>query len=295
MRWTPHGAVVMALAWSLTACGGPGPAAVSAPPSAPAASTPAPTPASGSASASAEPAPAAYLALGDSVAAGVGASRPALGYVPLLADKLRRAGPCAEAVPRACRIELLDRARSGATSAGLVRDALPEAVRLLEERNGNENRADDVRLITLTSGGNDVFEPVLAACANGVTPQCASVVDAQLDVVAANYETALRRLRAAAGPGTTVAVMTYYNPLPACPLASLTELGDAVLEGGGQVERGLNDIVRARAAAHGALVVETAPVVDRSEMVPDCLHPADAGHADIAEAFAAVVASPLGR
>jgi hypothetical protein len=53
--------------------------------------------------------------------------------------------------------------------------------------------------------------------------------------------------------------MTYYNPLPACPLAALAPLADLVLEGGGPVTAGLNDIIRQRAAAVGAVVVETGP------------------------------------
>jgi hypothetical protein len=41
-------------------------------------------------------------------------------------------------------------------------------------------------------------------------------------------------------------------------------------------------------------VVEAAEVVDPgTETQPDCLHPTDAGHADIAEAAAAAVGDPF--
>jgi lysophospholipase L1-like esterase len=182
-----------------------------------------------------------------------------------------------------------NRGVSGATTTTLLSGQLPGAVALLEERNGNATPVDDVRLITLTIGGNDVFGPVIAACRNGVTPTCASTLSTQLSRVDANYATILTQLREAAGPRTTIAVMTYYNPLPACPLAALAPLADIVLEGGGPVALGLNDIIRQQAAAVGAVVVETAPVVQLSEVQPDCLHPNAAGHADIADAFADAV------
>ena len=94
-------------------------------------------------------------------------------------------------------------------------------------------------------------------------------------------------LREAAGPTTPVAVMTYYDPLPACRLASLAPLAEQVLEGDG-TSPGLNDVLRARAAEHGAVVVETGGrLTPPGDFVGglDCLHPSSSGHARIAEAF----------
>jgi lysophospholipase L1-like esterase len=84
------------------------------------------------------------------------------------------------------------------------------------------------------------------------------------------------------------AVTTYYNGLaaPGCPAAPLSGLAQVVLEGGASLPAGLNDIIRQAATAYGAVVVETAPVVEPTEIWPDCLHPTDAGHADIADAIA---------
>jgi lysophospholipase L1-like esterase len=246
----------------------------------------------------APPSPATYLALGDSVAAGVGA--PAgLGYVSLLAGDLAEARHCGQGQAVGCRIELDNRAVGGATTVSLVSGQLPGAVERLEDRNGNSTPVDDVRLITITIGGNDVFNPVIAACAGGFSATCQTTVAKQFAQVSSNYATILGRLREAAGPETTIAVMTYYNPLPACRYASLTPLADLVLEGGGPLPSGLNDIIRQQAAAFGAVVVEGS-VVDSSEVQPDCLHPNTAGHADIADAFAAavtdsVVGGPGGR
>ncbi|HEU5485247.1 MAG TPA: hypothetical protein VFU98_10090, partial [Microlunatus sp.] len=97
--------------------------------------------------------------------------------------------------------------------------------------------------------------------------------------------------REAAGPETTIAVMTYYNPLPACVLAAQTSLAALVLEGGGPVPTGLNDIIRAQAVAHHAVVAETGPLIDVHDLVGgrDCLHPDTSGHHDIAAAFDTVI------
>ena len=64
-------------------------------------------------------------------------------------------------------------------------------------------------------------------------PACLVAIQTALAEVARNYSIILSELRAAAGPDTTIAVMTYYNPLPACHLAPLALSADLVLEGGG--------------------------------------------------------------
>ena len=237
--------------------------------------------------------PATYLALGDSVAAGVGASRPGLGYVPLVADALRGARQCGDDQALGCLREVVDLSVSGATTTSLLAAQLPAAVAALQARNGSATPDDDVRLITLTVGGNDLFQPVLAACQDPTAPLCSSTVATQLRQVATNYGTILGALRAAAGPATTIAVTTYYNGLaaPGCPAGALSGLAQVVLEGGPGVPAGLNDIVRQAAQAAGAVVVETAPVVQPAEIRPDCLHPTDQGHADIARAVTGAVLS----
>ena len=239
-----------------------------------------------------------YLALGDSVAAGVGASRPDLGYVPLVADALRGALHCGADPGPGCPVQVINTSVPGATSTTLVADQLPAATSLLQERNSNETPVDDVRLITVTVGGNDVFRPVIAACQDQSAPLCSATVATQLQQVATNYAVILGRLRAAAGPDTTIAVTTYYNGLaaPGCPATALSGLAQAVLEGGPGVSAGLNDIIRRTAEANGAVVVETAPVVQPGDIKPDCLHPTDEGHADIAGAVTdAVLSSVVAR
>lgn len=239
------------------------------------------TPAPPAAEPAPTPQPAVHLALGDSVAAGVGAGDPATGgYVPLLAERLRERLP-------ALRVQSL--AVSGATTSTVLRDQVPRAAARLREDPA-------VRLVTLTVGGNDVFGPVLLAClGDPAGPSCRTAVDEALAGADAGLDAVLGALDEAAGDGTVLAVMTYYDPLPACRLAALAPLAGRVLEGG-EGGRGLNDLLRARAAEHDAVVVETADrVADREDLVggQDCLHPSGRGHAQIAEAFDAALQERL--
>lgn len=233
-----------------------------------------------------------YLALGDSVAAGVGAGEPAAGYVPLVAAELQARSSCGVTERLPCRrLQLRNLAEGGATTTSLLARQLPAAVAELEQRNGRGGPGDDVEVITLDIGGNDVF-PAVQVCAEGVTPACLASVQERLATVAANLDTTLGALRAAAGPDTDIVVMTYYNPLPGCVLADLGAFADLVLEGGGVVPEGLNDIIRAAASAHGATVADTYGALGVDDVVggTDCLHPDASGHAIIADLVAAAVA-----
>ena len=252
----------------------------------------------GSGPASAEPDPAPigrplYLALGDSLAAGVGASNPTVtGYVPQLYELLRQQLACQPAGRPSCRsLALRNLGVGGATSTTLLATQLPAAVAELQARNHDPNPHNDVQVVTIDIGGNDVFG-VVSSCAAGPTPECAALIQARLQSFAVNLTQILGQLRAAAGADTVIIAMTYYNPLPSCRLASLAPLADAVLEGGLGVTVGLNDLIRSIAAAHGVLVAETYGQLGPGELVggSDCLHPNDAGYQRITEAFAAALA-----
>ena len=241
-----------------------------------------------------------YLAVGDSVAVGVGAQPPATeGYVPELHHLLAAEVPCGDGLALGCRLDLLNVAEPGATTTTLLARQLPRAITLIEQRRATATGIDDVRLITLDIGGSDAFGPILQACSSGPeAPGCATTISTVLGAVNTNFRAILSGLREAAGPDTTIAVMTYYNPLPACALAAQTPLADLVLEGGGPVPTGLNDIIRRQAAAHDAVVAETGPLIDIHDLVGgrDCLHPNTSGHDDIAAAFNAVIdASEVSR
>jgi lysophospholipase L1-like esterase len=229
-----------------------------------------------------------YLALGDSVAFGIGVDRPEQhGYVAVL-NRWARATDCRDGRPAACpRLELENLAVPGATSSTLISGQLPDAITLISQRNDDADPGNDVEFITVTIGGNDLFQPVIAACAGGVTQHCVDVITGGLTTYAANLGVILGTLRTVAGPDTRIVMMTYYNPLEACFLADLAPLADLVLEGGGPLPIGLNGIIRATAAATGVEVADTFGELGNDDFVggEDCLHPDKSGHHTIAEIF----------
>lgn len=82
-----------------------------------------------------------YVALGDSAAQGIGASRPERGYVGLVADELRRSS--------GRPVQIINLSRSGAKVRDVVAEQLPALAGLSPD------------LVTVGVGGNDVsgYEP----------------------------------------------------------------------------------------------------------------------------------------
>ncbi|WP_165865799.1 SGNH/GDSL hydrolase family protein [Vallicoccus soli] len=285
------------LAALVAGCGGsgsPGPDAAPNPP-APAATTPAPTTPAPAPTTPTTPAPAPstpaapapppgaplHVALGDSVAAGVGAAEGA-GYVDLLHERLAR---CAPGAAPGCGTRLVDLSRLGATTGSVLRGQLPRLQDLAAR--------EPVGLVTLDVGGNDVFGPVVGTCAQGDAAACTRRVAEVLDGVAADYDELLDGVRAAVGGDAALAVMTYYDPVPSCALAALAPLSERVLRGA-DGEPGLDDVIARAAREHGALVVDAAAVIGPDDLVggADCLHPDGSGHAAIAGAFADALGAP---
>lgn len=227
------------------------------------------------------------LAVGDSVAAGTGSSNPrALGYVPRFHRSVKSEN-CNDLQADACpHLELVTFAKGGATSSTLIAEQLAPAVAEILARAGDADPNNDVEYVTLTIGGNDIFGPVIAACGGGVTPECVNTIATAFGTYQANLTVILGTLRAAA-PDAQIAIMTYYNPLGSCVLAPLAEFGDVVLEGGGPLPAGINDIIRGVAGATGVNVVETYGLLGPDDFVggDDCLHPDNSGHKKIAAAY----------
>ncbi len=136
-----------------------------------------------------------YLALGDSIAAGSGASDAATtSYVALVAEALRaRFGE---------GLEFQSLAVAGHTSQALIDRQLPQAVEQL--------RAGDVRLVTLTIGGNDLgrygADP---ACLPDPSDPACPLEDGLLEVEE-RLSLILQELREA-GPDTAIVIMAYPN------------------------------------------------------------------------------------
>ncbi len=238
------------------------------------------------------PAPIGYLALGDSYAAGVGASDPATrGYVPLFADTL--VGPAGEplaarnlGIPGATSADFLgDWAARGADGTG----PLATAVRALG--------AGGIGVVTLDIGGNDILRLLKpgAACAGAAIDgdPCLAAMREQLRAVTvANVPQIIAALVEAATPGTQLLILTYPNPFSVgqgSVTGARTELAmgelNAIITGAARDNA-------ARAAARGLVltIVDLAPVfagqggsLTHVRDTPPDIHPTDAGHAAIAD------------
>jgi len=191
------------------------------------------------------------------------------------------------------------RGRPGVTTTSLIAEQLPVAVPLLEARNGDANPRDDVEVISVTVGGNDLFRPVVGACILASPPvDCRPTLQTVFTLFTANYDRILSALRTAAGDDTVLMTMTYYNPLPHCFIGAANPaaaaFGGVVLEGGtvpglGSLPYGFNDIIRTISARHGATVAETFRRLGAADFVggQDGLHPNKTGHTKIAAIFRA--------
>jgi lysophospholipase L1-like esterase len=202
-----------------------------------------------------------YLALGDSLAWGASLDDPAAqSYPALLHAAMAAEGP----------IELANLAFPGETSGSFVARQLPRALELIAAARREGRR---VSPITLDIGGNDL---------RNVERASPDEREAAVAVARANIASALDALRAAAGPGADLAVMTYYNPYG----------GDASLEGGDAywVER-LNGAIREEATRRGVAVADVYPAFEGGRsythtfILSGDIHANAQGQALIAEIF----------
>jgi lysophospholipase L1-like esterase len=210
-----------------------------------------------------------YVALGDSVAAGVGASES---YVDRLLPHYRSG----LGVTR-----LSDRSKPGETS-GSIRTSGQLASALADI-----NAPSDTRVVTINIGGNDRFD-----CADGWS-SCAF-----RNNLSATLSDLRRALDADPGPEALI-VMAYYNPASGLggetPFSGEwwyerqlfgTDLAiDCEITTGPRV--GGNDVIFQEARRHAALVADAYPAFKQGgqAFMADSIHPNDAGHAAIADAF----------
>ena len=219
-------------------------------------------------SASADP----YVALGDSVGAGDGASAPQYRYVNRLYANYQ---------PMLGADRLLNRSQPGATSTSLKNEGQ------LATALADINAASDTKAVTIDIGGNDYL--------NG---QCTTNWDDPSTCpYRANLASILSQLKAglAADPGDErFAVMAYYNPgvgLSSEAEFDLAELGANLAIGladtGADV--GLNDVIYQEAAKLSIPVADPSPAfkMNGQAFMADTVHPNDAGHGAIAAAFCA--------
>jgi lysophospholipase L1-like esterase len=226
-----------------------------------------------------------YLALGDSLSEGIGASdRDETSFVALVHDEL---GP---------DVELMNLGVAGDTTQELIDTQLDRATQEIDARNNDADPDNDVAVVTLELGGNDLldifFELVLPGkCPNldaGLqTPECVEELRAILDTYRPNLNLILQRLREV-DPDLQVFLLTLYNPFSGgSPI--IDPLVELALEGRPDTPfpEGLNDIIRAEADASDAHLVDVYPVFEgkaREYISPDAVHPNDTGYEAMATA-----------
>jgi lysophospholipase L1-like esterase len=226
-----------------------------------------------------------YLALGDSLSAGVGASVYAeKGFVPLIHDAL---GP---------EFALLNLGIAGDTSTQMLEEGtLARAVTEIEQRNHDDNDGNNVEFVTLEIGGNDLldifFDYVMTGrCPNveqGLErPECVAQLRNALDRYEPNLDLILDSLHEA-DPDLVIFLMTLYNPWSGGDPA-LDELAELALEGDPATPfpEGLHDIIRRQAEANDVNLVEVYPHFEGKALeyiAGDKIHPNDPGYQAMAD------------
>jgi len=233
-----------------------------------------------------------YIALGDSLSHGVGATdRTTTAFVPLVREGL---GP---------DVRLLNLGHSGDDSFEITEHGhLGEAVAAIEERNGDDDEDNDVVLVTLEIGGNDLLDLYFDLVVPGICPNvpeglqrpvCVDAFRDALDAFSPNLRGILAALREA-DPELRIVLMTLYNPFSGSAITSFEPIGELGLEGtpGTVFPEGLNDVIRAEGEAAGVILADVYPafVGKGGEYIAlDLIHPNDAGYRVMADAVLAAI------
>ncbi len=226
-----------------------------------------------------------YLALGDSLSVGVGASNePLRGWVGLVSAALPE-------------WDLLNLGVSGDDSRELLFGGpLDEGLRQIAMRAADAEPGNEVAAITLEIGGNDLLDIYFSLVIPGNCPSvvealqreaCVSALDSALAAYRSNLTETLDRLIEAA-PETPIFLMTLFNPFSG-GASVIDEMGVLALEGQEETAfpKGMNDVIREVGDEAGVTVVEWYDLFlgKQSEYISfDLIHPNDTGHAVMAAA-----------
>ena len=225
----------------------------------------------------------AYVAIGDSLAFGVGANNPAAeGYVGLVHLGLTQSSRYEES-----GLELLNLSVPGATSDDLLLegDQLDQAIEEIETRREEaEGPGTEVDVITLDIGGNDLLalaedgSPCLDSASG---EECRLALGQMLSALQENVRTILQRLREAA-PEARIFMIDLYNPY-----SGTGDEREVIAAIGVEQVNGVLSV----AASEPSLNVNLVPVHELFEgrgsqwVASDGIHPNDAGHQVIATAL----------
>ncbi|OFW55192.1 MAG: hypothetical protein A2V75_03330 [Actinobacteria bacterium RBG_16_70_17] len=216
-----------------------------------------------------------YLALGDSLAANVGAPSARDGYVSRVHNQLQERG--------GRRYGLLNLGVSGETSGSLISGGqLDEAVEFLA--------ANRVAYVTVDIGANDLLGHLTSAdCAESLeAPACRERLESAFAAYEANVSVILAAL-ADAAPEATIVFLETYNPFS-------LGTGIAFEEGTSLMVTRLNGLAAAAAEAEGILVADgftpmqgTAAFTTLMLASPPDIHPNGLGHDVLAQAVIAAL------
>jgi lysophospholipase L1-like esterase len=238
--------------------------------------------------------PDSYLALGDSVAAGQGASGPdRLGYAGLFrrffrADHQGKEGFANLAVP-------------GESSATFLGNQMARALETISDPDTN------IQVVTLTLGANDFLPPIITEpCASDPgDAACQLAVATALTTFAGSYLAILAQLDIALvqDPGEgRILVTTYYNPFDGTgdpregPVEAVLLGSDGAVDCaanlGDPIKVGLNDIITCVGGLMGAEIVDIYPLFNDAapaltHIAEGDIHPNNGGHQAIADAVIA--------
>jgi lysophospholipase L1-like esterase len=224
----------------------------------------------------------AYIALGDSLAFGVGAEDPEQqGYVALAYNSLSTSDRYGDT-----GLDLVNLAVPGATSSDLLLEGGQLDVALAEIDQRSE--ANAVEIISVDIGANDLLALASSEspCTTDPTAEaCLEFLGQTLSALQDNLRTVLQRLREAA-PGAGIYVLNLYNPF----------------SGTGDVREGIADLgVQQLNGVVGAVVADEslgARLGDVFQLfrgrgnqwiASDGLHPNEQGHQVLAEVLLATI------
>jgi len=237
-----------------------------------------------------------YLALGDSLAAGVGASEPAeTGYVGLVFGALQTepTSPYGGG-----ELTLLNLGDPGETTTSMLASGgqMEKALGEIESRRDDAVAGNEVAVITIDIGANDFIPLVLGdspCLPNPVAEACTQAATSALTTFRTNFADITRRLRAAAGPEVEFVALGLYNPLSGTG-GPFDAVGDAAVElfNSTVAESAAEPDVQAQLADVFPLFQNRGSELTHVAEVPLDVHPNDAGHYLMARAVVAALGLP---
>jgi lysophospholipase L1-like esterase len=237
-----------------------------------------------------------YLALGDSLAAGVGASEPAqAGYVGLVFGALQEEPTSPYG---GYELSLLNLGDPGETTTSMLASGgqMDDALSQIEGRREDGIAGNEVAVITVDIGANDFIPLVLGdspCLPNPLAEACTQAATSALTTFRSNFADIMRRLRAAAGPEVEVVALGLYNPLSGTG-GPFDSVGDAAVElFNSTVAAAATDRdIRATFADVFVLFDGRGPELTHIAETPQDVHPNDAGHYLMARAVVGALGLP---